>query len=299
MQWLNYHHLLYFWMVAKEGSIAQASKRLRLAQPTISTQIRTLEENLGVELFDRSGRRLVLTDVGRVAYRYADEIFSLGNEMLDVLRDRPPGRPLRFHVGVTCTLDNLLVHRLLAPVLSASEGTNVVCQEDKFESLLTLLARHELDVVLSDAPLSSKLSVRAFNHPLGESTTSVFAPGNIAPKYRRNFPASLDHAPFALPTAGSTLRRELDRWFDDQDLHPQIIGQFDDNATVALFAQSSGALFAGPSVIEKEIKRHYGVHVVGRTDAVRQRYVAISTERRLKHSGVISLVDAAKAGLFA
>lgn len=287
MQWINYHHLLYFWMVAKEGSIAEAAKRLRLSQPTISTQLRTLEDTLGVQLFDRSGRRLVLTEVGRVAFRYAEQIFTLGREMVDVLHERPTGRPLEMVVGVTYVIPKLIAHRLLAPALALPDGLHVVCREDRFDRLLGQLARHELDLVLSDVPLGPEVSVKAFNHPLGSCGVSFFAAPELAKKYRRSFPASLDRAPFLLPMSGSAVRRELDRWFDAHDIRPEIVGQFDDSALLKVFGQSGAGVFAGPTVIEKEIKNGYGVQIVGRTNEVRERFHAITVERRLKHPGVV------------
>lgn len=298
MQWINYHHLLYFWMVAKEGSIADAAKRLRLSQPTISTQIRTLEEVLEVELFDRSGRRLVLTEAGRVAFRYAEEIFSLGREMLDVLHDRPTDRPLQMVVGVTYVVPKLIAYRLLAPALEHENGLHVVCREDRFDRLLGQLARHELDLVLSDVPIGPEISVKAFNHLLGACGVTFFAAPALAQKYRRGFPNSLDRAPFLLPMQGSSVRRELDRWFDELDIRPEIVGQFDDSALLKVFGQSGVGVFAGPSAIEKEIKREYDVQVVGRAQTIQERFYAVTVERRLKHPGVLAISEAAKSGLF-
>ncbi|PRP92952.1 Transcriptional activator protein NhaR [Enhygromyxa salina] len=296
--WINYHHLLYFWMVAKEGSMAEAAKRLRVSQPTISTQIRTLERALDVQLFDRSGRRLVLTEVGQVAFRYAEDIFSLGREMVDVLHQRPTGRPLRMVVGVTYVIPKLVAYRLLMPAMSLPEGLHVVCREDRFDRLLGQLSRHELDLVLSDVPLGPEISVKAYNHLLGTSGMTFFAAPALAAKYRRAFPGSLDGAPFLLPLPGSSARRELDRWFDKQGLRPEVVGQFDDSALLKVFGQRGVGVFAGPSVIEKEIKHDYGVRVVGRTDAIQERFYAITVARRLEHPGVVAISDSAKTTLF-
>ena len=298
MQWINYHHLLYFWMVAKEGSIADAAKRLRLSQPTISTQIRMLEEVLEVELFDRSGRRLVLTEAGRVAYRYAEEIFSLGREMLDVLHDRPTDRPLQMVVGVTYVIPKLIAYRLLMPALAHEQGIHVVCREDRFDRLLGQLARHELDLVLSDVPIGPDISVKAFNHPLGSCGVTFFGAPGLAQKYKRGFPESLDRAPFLLPMPGSSVRRELDRWFDELEIRPEIRGEFDDSALLKVFGQSGTGVFAGPTAIEREIKRDYNVQVIGRTDTIQERFYAITVERRLKHPGVVAISESAKATLF-
>jgi LysR family transcriptional activator of nhaA len=298
MHWINYHHLLYFWMVAKEGSIAGAAKRLRLSQPTISTQIRALEDALEVELFDRSGRRLILTETGHVALRYAEEIFSLGREMVDVLHERPIGRPLRMVVGITYVIPKLIAHRLLQPALALAEGVHVTCREDRFDRLLGQLARHELDLVISDIPLGPEVSVKAFNHPLGSCGLSFFAAPSLAPKVRRGFPGSLDRAPFLAPMPGSAVRRELDRWFDDHDIRPEFVGEFDDSALLKVFGQSGAGVFAGPSAIEAEIKQQYGVKVIGRTDEIRDRFYAITIERRLKHPGVVAISESAKQHLF-
>lgn len=298
MQWINYHHLLYFWMVAKEGSIAAAAKRLHLSQPTISTQIRTLESNLGVELFDRSGRRLELTETGRLAYRYAEEIFSLGREMVDVLHERPTGKPLRMVVGVTYVVPKLIAYRLLAPALALDKGVHVTCQEDKFDRLLGQLARHELDMVISDVPLGPAISVKAFNHLLGSCGVSFFAAPSLSPRLGPQFPACLDRAPFLLPMPGSSVRRELDRWFDKHDMRPEIVGEFDDSALLKVFGQSGVGLFAGPTAIEAEIIAQYGVEVVGRTDEILERFYAITIERRLKHPGVVAISENARQSLF-
>ncbi|PRQ04796.1 transcriptional activator NhaR [Enhygromyxa salina] len=298
MQWINYHHLLYFWTVAKEGNIADAAKRLRVSQPTISTQIRTLEQALGVELFDRSGRRLVLSELGQVAFRYAEDIFSLGREMVDVLHERPTGRPLQMVVGITYVIPKLIAYRLLMPALGLSEQLHVVCREDRFDRLLGQLARHELDLVLSDVPIGPDISVKAFNHLLGSSGVTFFAEPALASKYKRGFPKSLDGAPFLLPMTGSAVRRELDRWFDEHDLRPEIVGQFDDSALLKVFGQRGVGVFAGPTAIETEIKQDYGVRVIGRTDTIQERFYAITVERRLEHPGVVAVSESAKRTLF-
>src|SRR5215510_11454433 len=120
MEWLNYHHLFYFWTVARTGSIAEASKELLLAPLTISAQITRLQETLGERLFSRSGRRLVLTEAGRVVFRYAEDIFGLGKELVDTLKDRPTGRPLRVQIGVADVVPKVIAHRLIAPALKVA-----------------------------------------------------------------------------------------------------------------------------------------------------------------------------------
>lgn len=298
MQWINYHHLLYFWMVAKEGSIAAAAKRLRLSQPTISTQLRTLETALDVELFDRSGRRLVLTEDGLLALRYAEQIFGLGQEMLDALQGQAVDRPLRMVVGVTYVIPKLIAYQLLAPALDLEQELSVECHEDRFDRLLGRLSRHELDLVISDVPIGPDISVKAYNHLLGSCGVSFFAAPKLAAKYRRSFPASLDRAPFLLPKTGCSVRRELDRWFDKLDIHPQIVGEFDDSALLKVFGQSGVGVFAAPSAIAEEIVRQYAVKIVGQTEEIQEHFYAITVERRLKHPGVVAISEAAKTELF-
>jgi LysR family transcriptional activator of nhaA len=299
MDWLNYHHLLYFWTVAREGSIRRACEKLHLAQPTISSQIRRLEESLGEKLFVRVGRNLQLTDAGQLAYRYADEIFSLGREMTDALRGRPTGRPLRLIVGIPDVLPKLIAYRLLQPALRMPEDIQLVCHEGKLDQLLGELASHNLDLVLSDSPAGSAVSVRAYNHPLGDCGLSILATQELASQYRRGFPGSLEGAPMLLPTGNTLLRRDLDRWFDEQDLRPEVVGEFEDSALLKVFGQAGVGLFPGPAAIEQEIRRQYGVVVVGRIDEIRERYFAISVERRLKHPAVVAISTAAREKLFA
>jgi LysR family transcriptional activator of nhaA len=293
MEWLNYHHLLYFWTVAREGTIARASEELRLAQPTISGQIRVLEDQLGEKLFQRSGRNLVLTDMGRLVYRYADDIFGLGRELMDTLKDRPTGRPLRFQVGVADEVSKVIAYRLLEPALRLSQPVYMVCRDGAAERLLTDLATHSLDLVIADTPIAPNIKVKAFSHPLGETSVSVFGTAKLAAPRRKTFPRSLDGAPFLLPTAGKTLRRTLDQFFDQQSIRPRIVAELDDSALLTTFGQAGAGLFVAPSVLEKEITRQFGVTVAGRLDAVRERYFAISVERRLKHPAVVAISEAA------
>ena len=296
MEWLNYHHLLYFWTVAREGSVARACQRLNLSQPTISGQLRALEEALGEKLFARQGRGLVLTEVGRTVYSYADEIFSLGRELMDSLRDRPTGRPLRLVVGIADVVPKLIAYRLLEPALA--EQVQVICREDKPERLLAELALYGIDLVLADAPLSPSVRIKAFSHLLGECGICFFAVPALAAAHRRRFPASLDGAPLLLPTDNTTLRRSLDQWFDAQGVHPQVVGEFEDSALLNVFGQTGAGLFAAPAAIEREVRKQYGVVVVGRVEEVRERYYAISAERRLKHPAVVAISEAAQHYLF-
>jgi LysR family transcriptional activator of nhaA len=299
MEWLNYHHLLYFWMVAREGSVTRASSELRLAQPTISTQIRMLEDALGEKLFARQGRNLVLTDVGREVYRYADEIFSLGRELLDVVRNRATSkRGLRFAVGIADVLPKLVVYRLLEPVRRLDQSVHIVCREGRPEPLLADLAIHKLDLVLADAPVGATSSVRAFHHLLGECGITFFAKAPLATKLRRKFPQSLDGAPVLLPVEGSVMRRSLAQWFDAQGIRPNVVSEFEDGALLEAFGAAGAGVFPSPAVIENEVRRQYGVQVVGRVEAVRERFYAVSHERRLKHPAVVAVCDAARERLF-
>ena len=299
MRWLNYHHLLYFWTVAKEGSIARASQSLRLAQPTISGQIRALEESLGEKLFRREGRRLVLTDVGQVAFRYAEEIFQLGRELTDTLHGRPTGRPMRLVVGVADALPKLIAYRLIEPALRLADPVHVVCREDRPERLLAELASHGVDIVLSDAPAPAAAALRAFNHPLGECGVSFFAVQGLADRLRAGFPGTLDGAPFLLPSETSALRRALDAWFDRNGVRPRIVGEFDDSALLKAFGEAGAGAFAAPSVLEAPIRDQYGVQLVARVDELRERFWAISVERKLQHPAIVAISHAARTELFA
>jgi LysR family transcriptional activator of nhaA len=298
MEWLNYHHLLYFWTVAKEGSIARASEKLHLTQATISAQISAFERTLGEKLFNRVGRRLVLTETGRVAFRYADEIFTLGREFMDTLKGRPTGQPLRFRVGVADVLPKMIAQRLLEPAFQISQPLRVMCHEGKTDSLLAQLILHELDLVLTDSSVGSGIKVKAFNHLLGECGLSIFAAAKIASQYRRNFPRSLDGAPFLLPTDNTAMRRSLNQWFDHEHIHPLIVGEFEDSALLKVFGQLGKGLFAAPSAIDSEVEEQYGVQLVGRLAHIRERFYAISVERKLKHPAVIAICDSAKNELF-
>jgi len=298
MEWLNYHHLLYFWMVAREGSVTRASSELRLAQPTISTQIRVLEDALGEKLFARKGRNLVLTEMGREVYRYADDIFALGRELLEVVRNRPTGRTMRLAVGVADVLPKLVVYRLLEPVRRLGHPVHIVCREGKPEPLLAELAIHKLDLVLADAPVGASTSVRAFHHLLGECGVTFFAKAELAARYRRKFPASLDGAPLLLPAEGSVLRRSLSQWFDAQGIRPSVVSEFEDSALLKAFGAAGDGIFPAATVIESEVQKQYGVQIVGRVEAVRERFYAISHERRLKHPAVVAVCEAAREKLF-
>jgi LysR family transcriptional activator of nhaA len=298
LEWLNYHHLLYFWTVAKEGGIAPAAKALHLAQPTISGQVKSLEESLDLKLFHRVGRRLQLTDDGHIVFRYADEIFGLGRELLDTIKGRPTGRPSKLHVGVSDSLPKLVAHRLLAPALRLEEPVQIICHGDKTERLLAALAVRGLDMVLSDAPIGGNVKVRAFNHPLGECGVTFFATAPMARKYRKGFPQSLDGAPVLLPTEETPVRRNLDHWFDSNGVRPRVVAEFDDSGLLKSFGREGEGIFTAPCIVEEEIRKQFGVQVVGRSDEVVERFYAITVERRIKHPAVAAISESARENLF-
>jgi len=295
---LNYHHLYYFWTVAREGSIARATSILHVAQPTISGQLRQLEESFGEKLFARRGRGLVLTDVGQTVYRFAEEIFGLGKELEDTVRGRPTGRPIRFAVGISDSLPKLTTYRLLEPAFRQATPFRNVFRIGKTERLLTALATHDLDLVLSDAPAPAGVRIRAFHHLLGESPTTIFGAANLAKKYRSEFPRSLSGAPFLVHAESSAIRRALDQWFAERTIQPKVIAELEDVALLQVLGQKGIGLFAAPSVVEKQIRKSYGVEVVGRIRKVRSRFYAISVERKLKHPGVVAISEAARSELF-
>ncbi len=297
MEWLNYHHLFYFWTVAREGSISRACAHLRLAQPTISGQIRSLENSLGEKLFHRVGRKLVLTEMGSVVFRYAEEIFSLGRDLVSTLRGRPTQRAARFHVGIADSIPKLIAYRFLEAALRLPTPVRIVCREDRLGRLAAELALHDLDLILSDAPLGSDVGVRAFSHPLGECGVSFFGTRRLAASHMRGFPKSLQGAPLLLPAEFTSLRRSLESWFERERIRPGVIGEFDDSALMKTFGQAGAGIFPAPSAIEGEVMAQYGVRVVGRVKAVRERFYAITLERRLKHPGVVAISEAARRQL--
>jgi LysR family transcriptional activator of nhaA len=297
MAWLNYHHLLYFWTVARTGTIALASKELHLSQPTISTQIKTLEDALGQHLFQRQGRRLVLTDVGRTAFRYADDIFRLGRELQEALTRGPTGQHVRFSVGVADVIPKMVAERLLEPAFDAVPELQLECHEGPLAQLLARLALHELDVVLSEQPAPADIKVRAFSHKLGSSGTTFFAHRNQAGLGKR-FPESLDGAPMLMPSPGTQLRSELDQWFQRHELHPKVVGEFDDSALMKVFGARGRGVFSAPSAIEAEVVRELDVVVLGDAPDLVQSFYAISVERRLRHPAVVAVAESARRELF-
>jgi LysR family transcriptional activator of nhaA len=294
MERLNYHHLFYFWTVAREGSIARACQRLRVSQPTISTQLQALEAALGEELFDRAGRRLVLTDAGRHVFAYAEDIFALGQEMTESLRGLT-GRRRRFEVGIADSLAKLLAYRLLEPALKMKETVLLVCREDRGEQLLAALSVHRLDLVITDEPLDAGHHIKAYNHLLGESTVTLFATPALARRLRRGFPRSLDGVPFLWPTEDSPLRRALEQWCDEERIRPERTAEFQDSATMKAFGHAGSGVFPAPTAVEADVVRQYRVSPLARLPAVRERYYAISVERRITHPAVAAISEAARS----
>ncbi len=295
---MNYKHLYYFWTVAKAGSIARASEQLHLTPQTISGQLSLFESVLGETLFDRSRRRFALTDAGRTVLGYAEEIFSLGKELEEVLHHRPGGRPLQFRVGVSDAVPKALAYKLIEPALRATENSRIVCREGKVAGLMAELAIHQLDIVIADSPMPPRIDVKAFNHLLGECGLTFFATPALAGQYAGTFPQRLDGAPLLLPGDDVAVRPKLIRWFDQNRIHPRIAGEFDDSALMAAFGQAGAGIFSAPSAIAEQIREQYGVVEIGATDEITEGFYAISVERRLSHPAVIAISEAARQELF-
>lgn len=299
MAWLNYHHLFYFWTVVREGGVTAASRKLRLAQPTVSGQLKALEESLDVKLFERQRGRLVLTESGTHVYRYADEIFSLGRELQESLAGRAQPRARRLVVGVAEVMSKLIAQRILAPALAQGSDMRLVVLEAPQDRLLADLAVHALDLVLTDAPVPAGGPVRAFNHLLGETGVTFFAKAPVAKRLERHFPRSLEGVDVLLPAEPTQLRRGLERWFDEQRVRPRVRGEFQDLALLHAFGQAGAGVFPGATAIEDQLKDMYGVEVVGRAEDVRERFYAVTVERRLTHPAVRAISEAARGELFA
>jgi len=295
---MNYKHLHYFWVVANEGSIARASESLHLTPQTISGQLSLLEENIGEALFNRVGRNLELTETGRLALSYADEIFSLGGELEEMLHNIPDDRPLVFKVGVTDVVPKTIAYRLLAPSLKLNEAVRIVCRENNIETLLAELALHKIDLVISDGPIPHNIKVRGYNHQLGECGISFFGVPELASQLSKNFPQSLNGAPLLLPGEMTVVQSRLLKWFDKLHIHPRIVGEFDDSALMKTFGQAGTGVFMAPTPIASEIAKQYGVVVIGQTDEVREQFYAISVERKISHPSVVAITEMAREWLF-
>jgi LysR family transcriptional activator of nhaA len=294
MEWVNYQHLLYFYTVAKEGSLARASSNLRLAQSTISKQIHQLEHVLGHHLFVKSGRRLVLSDSGRLAFRYAEEIFGLGMEMMDTFKDRPIGKPIRITVGIADVVPKLIAERVLMPILETPRTYRLICKEGKPEQLLVSLAMHELDVVLMDAPSSTNTRVRVFSHLLAESTVTFFGSTELAAKYRQDFPKSLAQAPILMPTNNTVLRRTLEQWFDQKGIRPDVVCEFEDSALLKAFGRRGVGLFPAATAISNDIVSQYKVEPVGEAIGVFEHLYAVTVDRKIQNPAVAAMRESAQ-----
>lgn len=293
MEFLNYHHLRYFWMVAREGSLRRASEKLHVSQPTISAQISALEEMLGEKLFRRGGRALTLTDTGQQALSYAEEIFSLGQDLVSSLKQRPTSRPLRVHLGVSDALPKLVTYHIMEPIFRLPQTVQVTCSETKLSDMLVELAAYRLDLVLADEPASSGVSSHVFNHFLGESGVTFTAVPKLAAKLRRGFPKSLHRAPALLPISDSGLRRSLEKWFQSIGVRPRLVGEFVDPALVNIVAMQGLGFMSVPTVAARELCKRFGFRTIGSTDQCQQQFFAITAERKLTHPAVLAVTSRA------
>lgn len=298
MNTLNYKHLRYFWMVAKTGSIAKAAEQLYLTPQSISGQLTEFADVLGVELFRRVGRNLEVTDAGRQIMSYADEIFSIGDELLDAIHNQQSSKTIPLRVGIADSVSKLVAYKLLEPALQLSTPIRLVCSEGRLISLLSDLSVHRLDMIIADRPIPSHLNVRGFNHLLGESALAIFGTPALLKQLTGKFPQALNNAPFLLPGEDAAMRPKLEHWFDKNNLYPAITGEFDDSALMKSFGQAGVGLFAAPATIAKRICEQYHVEVMGHIDAVTEQLYVISTERRLTHPAIVAISQKGREDVF-
>ncbi len=298
MESLNYHHLFFFWVIMNTGSIKETGVRLKLAKSTISAQLSALEKTLGGKLFNRIGRNLEPTDLGLVIFDYADRIFTIGQEMMNSVHNLPSKTTLSLKVGVVDVVPKLLTRKFLLPAMRLSENIRLVCQEGKEDNLLSELAVRNLDVVFTDVPIRSGLSVKAYSHLLIECGVTFFGTNKFVDSLKEKFPYSLDKAPMLLPMNNTALRGRLDQWFSKLNILPHIIGEFDDSALLKVFGQAGDGIFVAPQAIEKEIQQQYEVQVIGRSNEIIERFYAISIERIIKHPAIIKISEAARHDCF-
>ena len=291
MEWLNYHHLRYFWTVAKEGSLARAAEKLHISQPSISEQIRELEAALGEKLFRREGRSNKLTDAGQLVLGYAEEIFALGRELLNAVKQGPGAKTIRLYVGVADSFPKLVTNEILKPVFTLPQTVHVICREGKLEDLLAQLAAHRLDLVLADEPASSSSNFKVFDHPLGETGTTFCAEKNLAVRLKRNFPKSLHESPALLPVDNTTLRRALETWFREQGIRPRVVAEFEDLALMNVMAVEGRGFIAVPTVAAKDALTHYGFHKIGQAPDCRVQLHAITAARKIAHPAVTMITE--------
>ena len=296
---MNFKHLHYFWVTAKSGGVMRAGEQLHITPQTLSGQIKLLEDALGRKLFRKSGRKLELTEDGRLALGFADQIFGLGSELESAVRGSRGGRRvLEFRVGIADSVAKSVAYRLLEPAMALPEPVRMVCSEGKFGDLLSRLALNRLDLVIADEPMSRRLSVKAFNHPLGSSPMSFFASPALRAQLQGGFPANLDAMPMLIQGAAASIRQQLEGWLTRHELHPQIIGEFDDGALMTAFGREGRGVFMAPTILEDEIVAQFGVEVIGRSDELREEFFAVSVERRITHPCVVAITTAARSTLF-
>jgi len=288
-EFLNYHHLRYFWTVAKEGSLRRASDKLKVSQPSMSTQIKLLEAALGEPLFRPSGRSMALTEFGQHVFGYAEEIFTLGSEILRATKHAPGVRALKLHVGIVDSFPKLMSYDILRPVFEHRPPVHLTCHEGKLPDLVSQVSTHRIDVVLSDEPISAGVAGRVFNHLLGASEIAFCAMPSLARQLKGKFPRNLDGAPMLLPTQNCSLRRDLENWFRDADVQPKIVAEFEDGALAKIAATSGMGIIAVPRVVVPEAVERYGFVPVGRTKQVETRFYAITAERRFTHPAIIAI----------
>jgi LysR family transcriptional activator of nhaA len=299
MEWLNYHHLRYFWTVARKGGVRRAAEELHVSQPSISAQLRLLEESLGQKLFRRSGRNLVLTDAGQLVLSYADEIFAAGRELMNAVKQRPGKHPVRLNIGLTDAFPKLIAFQILRAAFRSDEPVHVICREGEIGPLVNHLQAHRLDIVLADEPASSTLKAKTFNHRLGGSGLTFCAVPSLAAKLRRNFPESLDSAPALLPATNMGMRAALETWFDKHKIRPQLVGEFEDSALMEVCSSGGRGFTVVHTVIDRAALKHYNLRVIAKVKDCGSEFYAITAERLLKHPAAIAITQHAYTNIFA
>jgi len=299
MEWLNFHHLRYFWTVARKGGVRKAAQELHVSQPSISAQLKLLEESFGEKLFQRSGRTLVLTEAGHMVLSYADEIFSVGQELMSAVKQLPGTRALRLNVGMTDSLSKLIAFEILKPAFHFPSPTHIICRQAEIGPLIGSLQTHRLDIVLADEPASSSLKTRVFNHRLGRSGVTFCAVPKIAARLKRDFPRSLNGSAALLPSQNMGMRIALETWFSSQDIRPRLVGEFEDSALMEVAASGALGFTTVHTVVDHAALSHYGLKVIAQVDECGSDFYAITTERRLKHPAAAAITEHAYTHLFA
>ena len=299
MEWLNYHHLRYFWTVARKGGVRKAAEELHVSQPSISAQLRLLEQSLGQKLFRRSGRNLVLTETGQLVLNYADEIFSAGRELMNAVKQRPGKHPVRVNIGLTDAFPKLIAFQILRAAFRSEAAVHMICREGEIGPLVSHLQAHRLDIVLADEPASSALKAKTFNHKLGRSGVTFCAVPSLAAKLRRNFPQSLDGAPALLPTQNMGMRAALEAWFDSKAIRPRLVGEFEDSALMEVCSTGGRGFTAVHTVVDRAALKHFGLRVIARVDECGTDFYAITAERRVKHPAAVAITQHAYSSVFA